>query len=303
VNGILLTGASGFLGKNLVKEILNTTNYSLFLVEHTESLNFLKNRYPSRVELVGYSYDELRRQFVSNDVEGVIHCATNYGRTSQNIADILPANLTLPVQLLELLREFKGNFFLNIDSFFNKESKRYSPLINYSLSKRALKSWFPSFTDDILIVNVILEHVYGPGDSESKFIPHILSMMIANEQDRLALTNGEQKRDFVFIDDVVGALLLILKNSKGIGSGFSQFEIGTGHSISIREFINVATDLTKTTVIPEFGALPIDKYEILDSRANLTALRNIGWEPKTSIKNGLSKCVDYLKFPHKFISH
>jgi nucleoside-diphosphate-sugar epimerase len=295
VSGFLITGASGFLGKHLVKEILHETDYSLFLVEHTKSLITLKEKYPTRIELVGCSYDELRFHFVSKEVEGVIHCATNYGRTSMNIADVLPANLTLPVQLLELLREFGGGFFLNVDSFFNKESNHYLSLLNYSLSKRALKSWFPTFTEDILIVNAVLEHIYGPGDSESKFVPYVLKTMLENSQNRLALTMGEQKRDFIFIDDVVSALLLILKNSKK-NNGFSEFEVGTGNAISIREFIALAAVTTKTRVIPEFGALPMGKYEILDSRANLTALRNLGWEPKTSIRNGLGVCVDYLLY-------
>ncbi|EDM2890084.1 CDP-abequose synthase, partial [Salmonella enterica subsp. enterica serovar Typhimurium] len=62
---------------------------------------------------------------------------------------------------------------------------------------------------DISFVNMRLEHVYGPGDGENKFIPYIIDCL-NKKQSCVKCTTGEQIRDFIFVDDVVNAYLTIL---------------------------------------------------------------------------------------------
>jgi hypothetical protein len=64
--------------------------------------------------------------------------------------------------------------FINTDSFFNKTGNSYSNLLNYSLSKKSLLIWLEKISASLKIINVVLEHMYGPGDSDSKFVEGII---------------------------------------------------------------------------------------------------------------------------------
>ena len=74
--------------------------------------------------------------------------------------------------------------------------------------------------------------MYGPNDSE-KIFPSIISQ-IKDNPPFINLTKGEQRRDFIFINDVVRAYKIVLESCDAL-SNFENFEIGTGKSISIRD--------------------------------------------------------------------
>jgi nucleoside-diphosphate-sugar epimerase len=90
--------------------------------------------------------------------------------------------------------------------------------------------------------NVVLEHFYGPGDDTSKFVTWVIRELLTNV-DHIDLTLGEQKRDFIYIDDVVSAFIAIIENESRFKKGFHQFEVGTNNLIEIRQFVNTVKNM------------------------------------------------------------
>lgn len=136
--------------------------------------------------------------------------------------------------------------------------------------------------------NIKLEHMYGPGDDESKFTSYIINSCSKNEPE-IKLTPGEQKRDFIYIDDVVFAFQLLLNHKQD--KAFEEYELGSGEPVTIREFVETAHRLTKSRSVLQFGALSYRENEVMHSSANVEALKALGWEPRNNLVDGLKKII------------
>jgi nucleoside-diphosphate-sugar epimerase len=145
--------------------------------------------------------------------------------------------------------------------------------------------------EKIVCVNIALEHFYGASDNSTKFVSYIVQQLLASI-DTIDLTKGEQKRDFIYIDDVISAFLLILNESKQSVSGYFEYEIGTGICISIRDFVELAKKLIGNTHTKlNFGAIPYRNNEVMETHVNTSKLRALGWKPDNLLIDGLSKMI------------
>ena len=133
--------------------------------------------------------------------------------------------------------------------------------------------------------------MYGPGDDPSKFTTWIVQSCLKNI-DKIELTPGEQKRDFIYIDDVVDAYKLLLKKGGKSGAGFQEFDLGSGKAVSIREFVETVKRLTSADTELVFGAKAYRENEIMYSEANVTKLLNLGWKPKYDLSEGLKEMIE-----------
>jgi len=97
-------------------------------------------------------------------------------------------------------------------------------------------------------VNVALEHFYGPCDDDSKFVTYIIRNILGNVEN-LDLTMGEQKRDFIYIDDVIDAFEKIIQYGLSVGKGFFHYEIGTNLTFRIREFVTLVKKMSENVTI------------------------------------------------------
>jgi len=165
---------------------------------------------------------------------------------------------------------------------------------NYSLSKNQLKDWLKQYSDKIHCLNLVLQHFYGPGDDESKFITHIITKLVNNES-YLELTLGEQRRDFLYISDVVNAVRIILNNLPLKNTGYDEIEVGSGAPITIREIVLLIAGLVKDhSTDLQFGRLPYRLHEPMTSIANVERLQQLGWIAQIPLDVGLQNTIDYV---------
>jgi len=130
-----------------------------------------------------------------------------------------------------------------------------------------------------------LEHIYGPKDDENKFITFLIRRMMRNET--IDLTAGEQKRDFIYIDDVIHAFVKVLETE----SLHNEYEVGSGDSISIKKFVRLIHRLTESSSTLNFGALSYRENEIMESHADISKLTEIGWQPFVSSEDGIMRII------------
>ena len=208
---IVLTGGTGFLGSNLLGKLL-VDGYEVAAIVRTNSSLARIENWTSHPNIKLYNVEEINPRiiFEENKIEVIVHTATEYGRGGGAISNILEPNLILPVRLIELGIEYNTACFINTDSYFNKGSSTYSNLLNYSLSKKSLLVWLKQLSNQIRIVNVTLEHMYGPGDSRSKFVENLIQEISVERISRVHLTHGHQKRDFVYVDEVADAFIKLI---------------------------------------------------------------------------------------------
>jgi nucleoside-diphosphate-sugar epimerase len=281
---ILVTGGTGFVGKHLVRRLLQKNFSVVVLARKSSDLSIF-----SELNIEVCFIEDGVAPIFENNIFGIVHVATSYGQ-AQSLSDIFYTNVILPLLLLEEGVKNRVSFFINTDTFFTKSSGEYLYLNNYTKSKLLIADLIKQFSSNVKIVNLKLEHVYGENDNQQKFIVQIMKRLKSNEP-YVDLTDGLQRRDFIYIDDVVSAYLTVI-NSIDILKGFTEIEVGTGISTSIREAVEIIHTCTKSSSILNFGALPKRSGEFIESKANLQILLSLGWKSKYDFKTGVKRILE-----------
>ncbi len=276
---ILITGINGYLGSNLAKSL--AVNYNIIGLEYSlDNLHRLQG-YDFKVYSIENGVpDEI---FTENKIDTIIHTATLYGRQNEAVKTIAKANLIIPFDLLDKAIENICKTFINTDTVLDRF---VSP---YALTKRHFQEWLYLRRKKIKIINMRLEHFYGPGAPETNFITAMIKRLKHNES-VIDLTGGEQQRDFIYIDDVISAYQTIL-NKQPLPNTYSEFQVLTKQPISLKELLHILKELTGSTSKLNFGAIPYRENELMRSETDNSALVNLGWQPKYSIKQGLQKTI------------
>lgn len=281
---VLLTGATGFLGSHLLKVFIEN-GCQVAILKRSFSDTRRIGEYLDKIQSFDIDILPIETAFEKcGRFDCVIHTATNYGRRGETAVEVFETNLSFPLRLLETA------------TFFNTATILYAYLNYYALSKRQFEDWGRIFADQgkIQFVNIKLEHMYGPGDDPSKFTTWIVQSCLKNIS-KIELTPGEQKRDFIYIDDVVEAYKLLLEKGSQLGDGFQEYDLGSGSAVSIREFVETVERLTGTDTELIFGAKPYRENEIMHSEADISKLLNLGWKPRYDLVAGLKKMIESVK--------
>ena len=283
---VLLTGVTGFLGSHLAVALLAAGYEVVALKRKSSSLRRVGSVASDIVffDIEGLDFDQFFCDFGKIDV--IIHTATCYGRNNESVSEIFAANTEFPLRLLDAGNRAGVEVFLNTDTILDK----YLNL--YALSKNQLLQWgkFFSMHEKIRFGNIRLEHFYGPNDDPTKFSAYVINSCVGNIPE-LKLTMGEQKRDFIYIDDVVAAYLVLLEKMDDFSSSFVEFDVGSGHAISIREFVEAVHRISASKTQLAFGALPYRDGEVMLSEANIDPLKALGWTCMTSLEHGLRSAI------------
>lgn len=284
---ILLTGATGYLGSHLAEALLGAGHSVVALKRKTSSLHRLAPILP-RVTLLdvdGLDLGELFRD--RGKINAVIHTATTYGRNGESASQIAETNLNFPLRLLDAAVAAGVPLFMNTDTALTKF------LNAYSLSKTQFAEWGNHFAKQkkIRFLNLKLEHFYGPSDDDTKFTTHVINSCLTNAPE-LRLTPGEQKRDFIYIDDAVAAYMLLLDKQESLPDWFAEFDVGSGEAVTIRQFVELVQRLTASRTRLNFGAQPYREGEVMFSQADVGPLRNLGWRCGHSLEQGLKLAIE-----------
>ena len=285
---ILITGANGFLGSHLLERSILNKEDIVILTRSKSDLSRIMHL-TDRVRSYNIDKDSIESIFMEEKPDIIIHTACSYGRNNEGLFDIIEANLIYGLSLLE--QAFKHN----VQTFINTDSLLPKNVSNYSLSKSHFSDWLRKYSNRIQVVNLKIEHMYGPNDDKKKFVPWLISQMIDGTGE-IRLTSGVQKRDFVYIDDIVDAFDLILKKRENL-STWNQFDVGTYFFMEVKEFVlKIADEIetkygTKIAHRLNFGALPYRKGDIMVPKVDNKSLLDLGWKPKWSIEEGIREIL------------
>lgn len=284
---VLLTGATGFLGSHLLDALINR-GYDVVILKRSTSNIYRIQHVIDSVTSYDIDLKSLEVAFKEQKIDVVIHTAGQYGRNGCSIAEIIESNVMFGASLLDTCLKYSTRTFINTDTMLQPY------LNNYSLSKKHFVDWLRQYSSKVQVVNLRLEHMYGTKDDDSKFVFWLLSQLKKGVS-KIELTSGEQKRDFIYIDDVVSAYMTVLDEQKFLPK-FSEYDVGTGHLITVRKFVErllflyQQTDAqVKTKLL--FGAKPYRNGEMMSVDVDITGLKKIGWQSKVSLDEGLNKII------------
>lgn len=285
---ILITGASGFLGSALARKLSEMDHQVSLLIRKKTDLYRLPNLAPFNIGRCEVE-QEINEFIYDVDPDVVIHAACCYGRNGESALQIIDSNIRFGAVILNAINDLnKKVSFVNTGTVLSRDVNIYAlTKIQFEELGAEISN---SENQNIQFINIKLQHIYGPGDDTSKFTAYVIDAC-KNNVPTLPLTLGEQKRDFIYIDDVVEAHLKILENLSKFKIQ-EQIELGSGVAFRLRDFVEIVHKFTGSKTKLLFGQIPYRENDSMDMVANINALKKLGWVPRFDIATGIKKTIE-----------
>ena len=300
---VLVTGASGFVGSNLVRRLVKERCEVSVLMRPGGDLGRLEGL-QSQVRM--YWSDLMDLAGVSEAVSGahpdiVFHlAASGVAPVPVDPITVVDVNVRGTLNVLESLRGIPLSRFIYSGSCFEygggerlREDEPLSPTTVYAASK--VGAWYLIHTygktQDYPVVTLRLFMVYGPGEHPSRLIPFAITNALAGRD--IPLTDGTQTRDLVYIDDVVQAFVLAAVREGVVGR---TINICSSQPISVIEIVREILDILSNPVQPLPGKLPHRVGEMIQLWGDNTLARDLlGWSPEVSLRKGLTQTIRWVQ--------
>jgi len=280
VRKTLVLGATGFIGNALVKRLVH---------EGQDVIGI-----GSECDIAERSCLE---RFVDTEITNVFHLAakTFVPESWQDPERFYRTNVMGTVNVLEFCR-IHGLPLVYVSAYIYGrpehlpigEKDRVLPNNPYAHSKYMAEQLCEFYSREFGVQVLVLRpfNAFGPGQSERFLIPHIIRQAL--NSDVIRLMSLSPRRDYIYIDDLVTALVASMKVPC---SGFEILNIGSGYSLSVREVVDTVLGVIgqeKKVISDEVER----KNEIDDVVADISrAQKVLGWQPKTAFSEGISATV------------
>ena len=300
---LLITGGAGFIGSNLVLELQERfPNSRLTVIDDFRSGDF-KNLAGYRGDFVAANLAELnwREQFGEEKFDAIFHLASITDTTNHDQFEQVHDNVESFRRILNFGRPNKTRIIYASSAATygaaaeaSVESNGAVPANVYAFSKAImdnLATRVATENRDWIIIGLRYFNVYGPREAHkgvpASMVYHLSKQMKAGQRPRI-FKHGEQRRDFVYVKDVVaGSIRSLDAKSSGI------YNLGFGQARSFNELISVLNDSLKTSLEPDYFDNPHAHYQNF-TQADLTNARNaLGYAPQFPLEAGVA---DYMKW-------
>jgi UDP-glucose 4-epimerase len=292
----LVTGGRGFIGAHLVQR----------LVAYGVEVHAVTRATPPsgpgvswwQVDLVDPSTTQRVVREVRPDV--VIHLAGRVAGTRdlEAVVPMMNDNVLSTVNLMTAATAVPGCKLVLAGSVEEPRSLQLGQGAHssYAASKAASTTYATLFRDlwGLPLVVLRLAMVYGPGDPHTgRLVPHAITSLLSGTEPSLG--SGRRMVDWVYIDDVVDALVAASVEPAAVGM---VMDIGTGTPVSIHDFVSKITDVMKPKRSAASGRISHeaeDRTHIADPEP---AKKYLNWRPRVDLEAGIQATVDWYRRHH-----
>jgi nucleoside-diphosphate-sugar epimerase len=293
---VLIFGGTGFIGTHLIKRLMKD-NYMVDCILYNSKKKIINKK------IKYLKLDLINNRLIKKKLKKKYDYVINLMGYIDHSNSLKTSNYILNSHFLYLINIV--NFFLkkNIKSFINlgssdeygsqpspqNELMRESPETFYSLGKTCSTHYLLTMNKLFKFPCVILRLfiAYGPFQSEERLIPYVITNCIKNK--KFYIKNEDAERDFCFIDDVIDAILILMKSKKCYGN---IFNIGSGKSYQIKKLVKIIQNYCKG------GKAVFIKNSTKENKkiANINKIKSFTkWRPKVNLNEGLKKTINYYK--------
>jgi GDP-L-fucose synthase len=309
---ILVTGGSGFVGTNLIKRLLEVGCKNIRATYHDKQPNiFNKNVTYIKSDLTITEDCDL----VTKDIDYVIMCAANSHGAAYMEAN--PLCLVTPNVVMNTLM-LNASYENKIEKFIFISSSTVYPVVDYPIDEEGViegsffekyyqVGWMKRFGEVLCymysckikepMITVIIRpsNIYGPYEDfeleTSHVIPALIKKIVERRECIEIWGDGNDIRDFIYIDDFINGLLLITEKV----NEFNIFNLGTGKTSSLKEVLKHILKIENYENVPL--VFNKDKPTMISKRLiNVDKIKNmLGFASKVDIEEGLRKIIKWYK--------
>ncbi len=290
---VLVTGGSGFIGRAVLEELLLRGHdvISIDLIEPSITVPFV----------VGDVRDLETLRKAAEGVDAIVHLAAIVSAVEamEKPLDTFKTNVEGTLNVAEVARRENAKVVYASSVAVYGEPKELPvsedhpahPTNVYGSTKLAGESLLLGYSGSygLSVASLRFFNVYGPHMKPGPYAGVIYKFLerIREGKPLRIEGDGKQTRDFVYVGDVARAVVLALeRDAAGV------YNVGTGREISILELASMLFDLTGRDTGLEFA--PPRPGDIRRSRADITKMRELGWEPAFTLEEGLRRTVEWF---------
>ena len=302
---VLVTGGAGFIGANAARAFLARGN-EVHVAERAGCdlwrLEDIKEKISIHAVNIA-NYEEVAAFIASLKPDIILHFAA-YGAfqgTQQDIEQTINTNLLGTINLVRACAKVGFEAFIHTGSSSEygikdkpmKESDHLEAHNLYGMTKAAATLYCQAAARKQGLPIVVMRPfaVYGPFEEQTRLIPTLLMSCLRGESPKLS--SPESVRDFIFIEDLVGAYQAAIEHiqeAKG-----EIFNVGTGVEHTVQEVVDAVKKITGSDVEPEYGQVQSNQEEPKHWVADITKAKELlGWEPRYTLEKGLEKTVAWF---------
>jgi UDP-glucuronate 4-epimerase len=318
---VLVTGAAGFIGRAVCERLLDDGRFTVVAVDNLNDYYSVELKHARLATLQGRQgfffhkldladREALEHLFSTENIDYVIHLAAQAGvrYSLRNPHAYAQSNLIGMTNLLEACHQYpvKHLLFASSSSVYGKNAKvpfseddrTDEPVSFYAATKKANEVMAFSYAHlyGLPITGLRFFTVYGPW-GRPDMAPWMFTESIINGKTIKVFNNGQLKRDFTYIDDIVGGVLSLVERIPSGKVPFELFNIGNNTPVYLMDFIRCVEDACGCEAKKEY--LPMQDGDVPITYADISRLQKAtGFSPRTQLADGMKKFVDWYRSFH-----
>jgi nucleoside-diphosphate-sugar epimerase len=285
---VLLTGATGFIGSQLLDRLLSEGAIVTTLGRSARTLQSALGV----VSRIATTTSEIADVVAEARPGVVFHLASHAisQHTPDDIDRLVDANVRLPIQLCDAMARTPCRAIVSMGSAWqHANSLPYAPICLYAATKQSMQDVFQYYHAAYGIGSITLKlfHAYGPGEVRPRLVSQLCDAMATGRI--LHMSGGQQIVDLTYIDDIVEALLVaggVLLEGQ---SGATAHSIASGRALTVRQLVSIAERVAGTPLQVKWGVLPYKAIEFFEPVHMGPRLPH--WTPRISLEEGLRKVL------------
>lgn len=247
---LLITGSSGLVGSQLVKQLVTKNNIRIMLTEHVSKLTEFSSHPKVQIIPSQNIYDDFQHQEIHRfKPDMVIHLAgmSFIPDTESNQESTFYSNVFLSHKLLDVLEPIKPKYFLFASTAglypsskkIHGENSEVLPNSTYLHTKYLCENRIRYSLKDTKKIVLRFSNIYGENSRKPFLLTKIYQSIIHNHLP-ISFGNIYAVRDYIYVQDVTNAIQEIIDAPKKIVDSYSIFNVSSGTSLSVKEIINLS---------------------------------------------------------------
>ena len=296
----IVTGANGFIGKQLINGLLNR-NYKIVALDIRFDDALLGNKNVTCINVLDKEVLELVSLIPADNYNCFFHLAWA-GTSGPNRAnyEMQLNNVKLACQYVELCSKIGCKRFLYASSINEMETYEYlqsddiEPSGGYIYGTGKLAAHLMGETvakaNNIDFIPVIITNIYGVGEKSARMIYTSIVKLIKKEH--CSFTEGFQTYDFIYITDAINSIVEVSEK----GKPFNRYYIGSCEPKPLREFLLTMRDIVDPKAELGLGDIPFKGIDISYNQFDLKKVeKDTGYKNEISFENGIKMTADWIR--------
>jgi len=298
MKNIFITGATSFIGVNLIKELIKSKNNIIAIIRNNSKHKDLLSEF-NNIKIVELDMEEIERlpELINIDCDVFYHLAWNGTRGAlRDDKSIQTDNYNNSINALNTAQKMGCKIFFSagsqaeygVNSGLISEDVKEAPVTEYGINKLKFCNYAKEYckNHNITFIEPRFFSLYGIGDYENSLINSCINKMLNNED--IDLTKCIQTWNYLNVKDAVKALVLLQNNNKS-----GVYNVASSDTRILKDFIDDIYSVTKSKSKLNYGAIPYPSTGIVTINPSIDKIKSeTNWKTEVTFIDGIKEIIE-----------